>query len=67
MRIVARFDTLDPREDSFAEPSVAVDLRESKFVWPVAAFWWVIYSLLAKRQHTKCSVLVPTNLPACVS
>jgi len=62
----ARFDTCDPRDPSFHETQVDVDLRECAFVRPPAALWCVVYLALASKGGARCRLLVPNNTGVCV-
>lgn len=62
----ARFDRHDPRQPSFSETEVDIDLRDCEFVRPPAALWCVIYLSLASSRGARCRLLVPTNLGVCV-
>ncbi len=64
--LTARFASLDPRENAFAEPEVTVDLRGCNFVRPAAVLWCTVYPLLAQRRGCKCEVWVPTNMGVCI-
>lgn len=60
------FDSRDPREHTFAEERLEVDLRRCEFVRPAAVLWCVVYPLLTKRKGTECTVLVPENTGVCI-
>ena len=59
-------DTLDPREESFVEPAVDLDLRDCEFVRAPAALWCAIFALLTKQRGSQCRLLVPTNIGVCI-
>lgn len=61
-----RYSNRDPRDSSFRETSVEVDLRGSVFVRPAAVLWCLIYPLLAKFRGSECRLLVPENKGVCV-
>ena len=56
----------DPRQGSFRQPQVDVDLRECEFVRPPAALWCVVYPLLIRERAIPCRLLVPTNEGVCI-
>lgn len=61
-----RFDTFDPRDESFDAAGVDVDLRECDFVLPSAALWCVVYLALASKRRAACRLLVPKHTGVCV-
>lgn len=65
-QLSAMFDKADPRQPSFNEGSVDVDLRDCGFVRPPAALWCVVYLALASRRGSRCRLLVPLNMGVCV-
>ncbi|MBI4338319.1 MAG: hypothetical protein HY680_00010 [Chloroflexi bacterium] len=63
--IPAAMASRDPRELSFKDDGVVIDLRNCDFVWPSAALWCVVYSLLARKRESRVDLLVPSNLGVC--
>ncbi|MFQ5493878.1 MAG: hypothetical protein ACE5EX_00715 [Phycisphaerae bacterium] len=61
-----RFDKHDPRNPSFDEAQVDIDLRECDWVAPPAALWCMVYLALASKRGARCRLLVPTNLGVCI-
>ena len=62
----ARFDTYDPRDSSFDDAQVDIDLRECDFVRPPAALWCLVYLALASKRGSRCRLLIPRNMGVCV-
>ena len=58
----SRFASSDPRQISFAEQRVDVDMRKCEFVRPAAVLWCAVYPLLAAVRGSTCRLLVPENL-----
>ncbi|MEX2246747.1 MAG: hypothetical protein WEC75_08665 [Dehalococcoidia bacterium] len=56
----------DPREPSFREDLVDIDMRACEFVRPAAVLWCAIYPMLAARRARQCRLLVPENVGVCV-
>ena len=56
----------DPRDITFNESHIDVDLRVCEFVRAPAVLWCVIYPLLSSYMGSKCSVLVPENIGVCI-
>lgn len=61
------FASKDPRQATFAEGMLDVDMRNCEFVRPPAVLWCLIYPLLAAARATSCRLLVPENMGVCVS
>ena len=78
MRIVARpllrhagnlvwpFGSPDPREISFSEGELELDLRKCEFMLPAAVLWCAVYPLLCRSRGSKCRLLVPENEGVCI-
>jgi hypothetical protein len=64
--LLARFDQYDPRNLSFDQSEVTIDLRECQFVRPPAALWCMVYLALASQRGASCRLLVPENMGVCV-
>jgi hypothetical protein len=60
------FASKDPRQATFAEGMLDVDMRNCEFVRPPAVLWCLIYPLLAAARATSCRLLVPENMGVCV-
>ena len=56
----------DPRQATFAEGSLDVDMRNCEFMRPPAVLWCLVYPLLAAARATSCRLLVPENMGVCV-
>jgi len=56
----------DPRQASFIDAEVDIDLRNCQFVRPAALLWCAVYPLLASLKGSKCRLLVPENVGTCV-
>ncbi len=52
----------DPREATFAERNLDIDLRDCEFIQPAAVLWCAVYGLLAVQKKVTCRLLVPENL-----
>lgn len=61
-----RFASADPRQPSFPEQGVDVDLRQCGFIGPAAVLWCATYPLLAAAGGSRCRLLVPENVGVCV-
>lgn len=60
-----RWDTCDPRTDSFTAREVEVDLLNCEFVRPPAAMWCAVYLALSARRGSQCRLLVPRSMGVC--
>ena len=60
------FGSPDPREITFAEPELELDLRKCEFILPAAVLWCAVYPLLCKSRGIKCRLLVPENEGVCI-
>ena len=56
----------DPRERTFRESPVEIDLRGCEFVRPAAVLWCLVYPLLAKQRGSDACVWVPSNMGTCI-
>lgn len=62
----ARYSSRDPRQPSFAEERLDLDLRRCQFVRPAALLWCCVYALLARARSTNCRLLVPESMGLCL-
>lgn len=62
----ARSVSPDPRDTSYSDNILRVDLRACEFVHPPAILWSAVYLLLARTRGVNCEPLVPENLGTCV-
>ena len=51
----------DPRQETYAQSELDIDLRHCSFVRPSAVLWCAVYPLLAALRGTACRFLVPEN------
>lgn len=61
-----RFASRDPRQPSFEDKQLDLDLRRCLFVRPAGVLWCAVYPLLAMARGTQCRLLVPENIGVCL-
>ena len=64
--LVWPFSSPDPREFSFSEQELELDLRKCEFIFPAAVLWCAVYPLLCKSRGSECRLLVPENEGVCI-
>lgn len=60
-RITARFTRYDPRQDSFPDPDVTVNLRECSSIYPPAILWCAVYLSLWRQRGFRCLLHSPNR------
>ena len=64
--LVQKFASIDPRQTTFRQSTVDIDMRNCQFAKPAAVLWCAVYPLLAASKGSKCRLLVPENMGVCV-
>lgn len=64
--LVWPFGSPDPREHTFSEQELELDLRKCEFIFPAAVLWCAVYPLLCKSRGSECRLLVPENEGVCI-
>lgn len=62
----SNLDGSDPRQPSFREERVDIDLRDCEWVRPAAALWCAVFVALATKRGSRCRLLVPLNMGVCI-
>jgi|GEM_PF-642115 len=62
----SRFASRDPRQQTFVDQEVEIDLRQCEFILPTAIMWCLVYLFLASKRGCTCRLLVPENMGTCV-